>query len=103
MLLRLIDNAFVPDYLASYLNSPLGFQQVERRVHGVAFYSISQPDLATVAVVRAPSTLQKQIENQVQSSLAARQESQRLLADAKRMVEDMILAGRAEGHHPTPD
>lgn len=100
MLLRLKDDEFLPDYLAIYLNSPLGFQQVERRVHGVAFYSISQPDLANVTVVKAPLSLQKRIERQVQDALAARQESQRLLADAKRMVEEMILARSAEGHSP---
>jgi len=101
MLLRLKDLAFLPDYLAIYLNSPLGFQQIERRVHGVAFYSISQPDLADVLVINAPLSLQKRIERHVQNSLAARQESQRLLADAKRMVEDAILAaGSSRGARP---
>ena len=93
MLLRLrknLDWPILPDYLALFLNSSLGYQQVERRVHGVAYYSISQPDLAEVQIVIPPVSLQKRLAEKVQLSLAAEQDAKRLLAEAKTHVERMI-------------
>ncbi len=34
----------LPEYVSLFLNSRFGYLQVERRVCGVAYYSISQPD-----------------------------------------------------------
>ena len=93
MLLRLIDKDILPDYLAIYLNSPLGYYQVERRVHGVAFYSISQPSLAQIAVVHAPRPLQEKIRRLVQDSYSAVLESKELLEGAKRKVEEAVRRG----------
>jgi restriction endonuclease S subunit len=91
MLLRIKNKEILPEYLAVYLNSPLGYQQVERRAHGVAFYSISQPDLATVSVVCAPLHLQKKIESKVLEAHKALDKSNDLLIKAKQAVEKMIL------------
>jgi restriction endonuclease S subunit len=93
MLLRILDSSVLPEYLTVYLNSPAGFQQVERFVHGVAFYSISQPDLASVRVIIAPMQIQKRIAALVRKADAARDESHRLLEEAKRMVQEMVLGG----------
>jgi restriction endonuclease S subunit len=93
MLLRLqknLDFAVLPDYLALFLNSKLGYMQVERRVHGVAYYSISQPDLAKVQIVLVPLSLQERVVKLVQDSLAAESDAQRLLAEAKAEVERLI-------------
>jgi type I restriction enzyme M protein len=95
MLLRIKDTSLLPEYLTVYLNSSVGFHQVERFVHGVAFYSISQPDLASIRIVMAPEQLQKQIATLVQKSDAALNESRRLLEEAKRMVEVAVYGGKS--------
>ena len=93
MLLRLLDSSVLPEYLTVYLNSPAGFQQVKRFVHGVAFYSISQPDLASVRIIIAPEQVQSRIAVLVQQADTARDESHRWLEEAKRMVEAAVLEG----------
>jgi restriction endonuclease S subunit len=100
MLLRLLPEklkAILPDYLALYLNSDLGYLQVERRVHGVAYYSISQPDLATVEIAIPPMPVQVRIAKGIQNSLSALQESKRLLEVSKRAVESAIEKGEKSG------
>ncbi|MFA4835865.1 MAG: restriction endonuclease subunit S [Dehalococcoidia bacterium] len=92
MLLRILDSSLLPEYLTVYLNSPIGFQQVERFVHGDAFYSISQPSLASVRVIMATRQIQEKIAALVRKADTSRDESRRLLAEAKRMVEEAVLA-----------
>ena len=95
MLLRLckgLDRQLLPDYLSLFLNSDFGYQQVERRVHGVAYYSISQPDLAEVQIIIPPFAIQEQMAEKVWLSLAAYQDAKRLLAEARAEVERMIEA-----------
>lgn len=92
MLLRITNKSeSLPEYVSTYLNSPLGFQQVERYVHGVAFYSITQKDLASLQVIVAPYELQKKIQQLIQESHRCFDESKRLIESAKRMVEEAIL------------
>jgi len=93
MLLRILDSSILPEYLTVYLNCPAGFQQVQRFVHGVAFYSISQPDLASVRIIKPSERIQNRIAALVRQSDTARYESRRLLEDAKRMVEEAVLGG----------
>lgn len=90
MLVRLTSGELDPDYLAVYLNSELGYQQVERRAHGVAFYSISQPDLADLSVILAPESLQQEIKNIVVAAYTAKQEAKCLLNEATQLIEDSI-------------
>jgi len=93
MLLRLqkhLDMPILPDYLALFLNSKLGYQQVTRKVHGVAYYSISQPDLAQVLVVVPPMDIQERVADKIQASLEAEKNAKRLLAEAKSEVERLI-------------
>lgn len=94
MLLRLKSKAIRPEYLTVYLNSPVGFNQVERHVHGVAFYSISQNDLAALRILLAPEKLQERIAKFVQNSDKARDESHHLLEEAKHMVEDAVIGNK---------
>jgi restriction endonuclease S subunit len=94
MLLRLRDNGdlpLLPDYLSLFLNSPVGFQQIERRVHGVAYYSISQTDLATVRIAIPSIQIQEKLADKVQNSLRAEKEAKQLLEFAKQRVEQMIF------------
>lgn len=94
MLLRLKDNLntlIIPDYLALFLNSKLGYQQIERRVHGVAYYSITQLDLAEVKISVPPISTQEKIAEKVQKSLSAEREAKNILEKAKNQVEEMIL------------
>jgi restriction endonuclease S subunit len=73
MLLRLRQHliaSMLPDYLSLFLNSAFGYLQVTRRVHGVAYYSISQADLAQIQVVIPPPSMQKRLAEPLQLSLA---------------------------------
>lgn len=93
MLLRLrtqFKEEVLPQYLSLFLNSKFGFLQVERRVHGVAFYSISQPDLAAVQVIIPPIEIQTNIVGKISESMTTERESKRLLETAKRGVEMAI-------------
>jgi len=93
MLLRMkkeFSKDILPDYLALYFNSNFGYQQVIRRVHGVAYYSISQPDLAQILILIPKIPVQEKITEKILSSLDAEKEAKRLLAEAKSAVEGMI-------------
>ncbi len=93
MLLRLqkhLETPILPDYLALFLNSEFGYQQVTRKVHGVAYYSISQPDLAQVWVIAPPMDIQERLAGNIQASLEAEKDAKRLLAEAKAAVEGLI-------------
>ncbi|KAA3657202.1 MAG: hypothetical protein DWQ04_28780 [Chloroflexi bacterium] len=98
MLLRLQQTASViPDYLSLFLNSVLGYQQVERKVHGIGYYSISQGDLATVEIPIISNPEQKRIAQIVSDSFAAEREAKNLLAHAKQKVEDLITYNISNG------
>lgn len=82
-----------PVFLGLFLNSMPGFLQTERGWTGSSGQIELRLDVIRDFVVwMAPAKLQYKIRENLEASHLARQESQRLLADAKRMVEDMILA-----------
>jgi type I restriction enzyme S subunit len=91
MLLRLKESHIQPDYLALFLNSEAGYQQVERRVHGVAYYSISQADLASIEIPIPSADVQARLAQLVVRSIEAENEANYLLEEAKRRVEGMVL------------
>ena len=93
MLLRPLNASILPDYLALYLNSQAGFQQVQSWVHGVAFYSIAQPDLGKIKIVLPPLEMQEQLTALAKQSEQAYYKSIELLEQAKAQVEEMILSG----------
>jgi hypothetical protein len=91
MLLRPKNPYVQPDYLALFLNSPAGYLQIEQRVHGVAFYSISQPDLAEVEIPVPGGAVQQHLGDLVAQAILAEIAAHRLLEEAKRRVEEMVL------------
>ncbi|MBE9141684.1 N-6 DNA methylase [Planktothrix mougeotii] len=93
MLIRLAPiykEAILPEYVSLFLNSKFGYLQVERRVHGVAYYSISQPDLANVLIPILPKIQQQKIVEKIKSSFLLKQKSKQLLEIAKIGVEQAI-------------
>lgn len=83
----------LPEYLALYFNSKAGALQAEKWAHGVAFYSISQEDLARFVIPILPMPKQKDLKAKTDEAENARQESRRLLDIAKRAVEIAIEDG----------
>ncbi|ALF52501.1 hypothetical protein ACX27_06010 [Nostoc piscinale CENA21] len=72
-----------------------GYLQVERRVHGVAYYSISQPDLAKLLIPILPKHRQQKIVEKINSSFSLKLKSKQLLEIAKTGVERAIETDEA--------
>jgi type I restriction enzyme M protein len=83
----------LPEYLALYFNSKAGALQAEKWAHGVAFYSISQDDLARFVIPILPMPKQKDLKAKTDEAESALQESRRLLDTAKHAVEIAIEDG----------
>ncbi len=93
MLLRLNEensNSILPEYLALFFNSEIGFLQSERNAHGVAFYSISQDELGRTQILVPSIEFQKDIKQNLNLSLEKQKQSKQLLEIAKRAVEVAI-------------
>ena len=98
MLVRLTSASrqeILPEYVSLFLNSKFGYLQVERRVHGVAYYSISQSDLANLLIPILPKSQQQKIVEKIKSSFSLKQESKHLLEIAKTGVERAIETDEA--------
>ena len=98
MLVRLTSvskKTVLPEYVSLFLNSKFGYLQVERRVHGVAYYSISQPDLANLLIPILPKPQQQKIVEKIKSSFASKLKSKQLLEIAKIGVERAIETDEA--------
>ncbi|HAJ59670.1 MAG TPA: DNA methylase, partial [Cyanobacteria bacterium UBA8543] len=98
MLLRLNSIAksmILPEYISLFINSKFGYLQIERRVHGVAYYSISQADLADVLIPIVPMPDQEKIVQKIKSSFALKLKSKQLLEIAKTGVERAIETDEA--------
>jgi len=85
----------LPEYVSLFLNSKFGYLQVERRVHGVAYYSISQPDLANLLIPILPKPQQQKIAEKIKSSFSLKLKSKQLLEIAKTGVERAIETDEA--------
>ncbi|WP_420759998.1 clan AA aspartic protease [Nostoc sp. CALU 546] len=98
MLVRLTSafkKEILPEYVSLFLNSKFGYLQVERRVHGVAYYSISQPDLANLLIPILPKPQQQKIVEKIKSSFLLKLKSKQLLEIAKTGVERAIETDEA--------
>lgn len=98
MLLRLTSvsrQKVLPEYVSLFLNSKFGYLQVERRVHGVAYYSISQPDLANLLIPILPKPQQQKIVEKIKSSFSLKLKSKQLLEITKTGVERAIETDEA--------
>jgi hypothetical protein len=85
----------LPEYVSLFLNSKFGYLQVERRVHGVAYYSIAQPDLANLLIPILPKSQQQKIVDKVKLSFSLKLKSKQLLEIAKIGVERAIETDEA--------
>jgi len=85
----------LPEYISLFLNSKFGYLQVERRVHGVAYYSIAQPDLANLLIPILPKKQQQKIVDKIKSSFSIQLRSHQLLEIAKTGVERAIETDEA--------
>ena len=93
MLVRLTSiskKLILPEYISLFLNSQFGYLQVERRVHGVAYYSISQADLADIMIPIILIEKQKNIVQKITHSFELKTKSRQLLEIAKTGVEKAI-------------
>lgn len=93
MLLRLNEQGrklITPDYLPLFLNSMAGYMQVEQWVHGAAFYSIAQGDMARLEIPILPISQQLALAELIVQSKDIETAAKALLDRAKRAVEIAI-------------
>jgi len=90
MRLRIKDERVDPYYLSTFLNSRIGFLQVERRTHGVSNYSISQPELRSVKIVIPPKELQLGVTNLVKEAHHENELSYDLYLQAEQLLLDEV-------------
>ncbi len=83
-----------PEFLALYINALCGALQVERLNTGGIQTNLTIPAIESIFVVHGDMHWQMRFVEIVMKSVVARDESRRLLEEAKRMVEDAVL-GRA--------
>jgi len=90
MRLRIKNERVDPYYLSTFLNSRIGFLQVERRTHGVSNYSISQPDLQSVMIVIPLKELQLGVANLVKEAHHEKERSYNLYLQAEQLLLDEV-------------
>jgi restriction endonuclease S subunit len=90
MRLRIKDERVNPYYLSTYLNSRIGFLQVERRSHGVSNYSISQRDLQDIKVAILPEESQLEIASLVKAAHCEKEHSYTLYLQAEQLLLDEL-------------
>jgi hypothetical protein len=79
------------ELLLVYLRLPIIAEILDLHTTASMYPAISTTDLLKVPFLAPSDNAVRTITEKIQESRATRQESQRLLADAKRMVEEMIL------------
>ena len=90
MRLRTKEERVNPYYLSTYLNSHIGFLQVERRTHGVSNYSISQRDLQDIQVAILPEESQLEIASLVKEAHCEKEHSYTLYLQAEQLLLDEL-------------
>ena len=78
------------DYLTLVLNSPIVRLQAERDAGGSVIQHWKPSEIKNVIIPILPMQVQQKIAEKIRSSFALRKESQRLLDEAKQMVERTI-------------
>ena len=81
---------FLPDYLTLVLNSEVVKMQAERDAGGSIIQHWKPSEIEQVIIPKIPMPTQQQISALIRESFALRKECERLLADAKEMVEREI-------------
>ena len=80
-------------YLAAFLNSKAGRLQTEREAYGTTREALPYYCLERVIVPEASEALQASIEAKIREAEETSNEAKRLLEEAKRRVEQMVLGG----------
>jgi len=81
---------FLPDYVTLVLNSEVVKMQAERDAGGSIIQHWKPSEIEQVIIPKIPMSTQQQISALIQESFALRKESERLLVEAKEMVEREI-------------
>jgi len=84
---------FLPDYVTLVLNSEVVKMQAERDAGGSIIQHWKPSEIEQVIIPKVPMSIQQQISALIQESFALRKESERLLVEAKEMVEREIEKG----------
>ena len=80
----------LPDYLTLVLNSTIVRLQAERDAGGSIIQHWKPSEIEKVVIPILPMQIQQEIADKIRSSFKLRKESQHLLDEAKRMVENAI-------------
>ena len=83
-------NIVLPNYLTLVLNSPIVQLQAEKDCNGAIIQHWKPSDIEKVLIPILEMSIQKEISNKVQESFCLREESQRLLHLAVKIVEMAI-------------
>lgn len=94
--LTVTDRNVLPDYLTLVLNSKIVRLQAERDAGGSIIQHWKQAEIEKVKIPILPHDIQEQLAAKVQSSFSLRNESKRLLEQAKELVERAIEIGETE-------
>ncbi len=92
--LNIINEICLPDYLTLVLNSVVVKLQSERDSSGAIIQHWKQSDIQKVIIPILPLSIQKKIASLVQKSFSLKAQSNALLQNAKRAVEEKIEAGK---------
>ena len=88
--LSIFNNNYNPDYLTLVLNSVIVQMQAERDSNGAIIQHWKPSEIEDVVIPKLPMYVQKTISAKIKESFALKEESKRLLNEAKTMVEHEI-------------
>ena len=88
--LTVTNSDFLPDYVTLVLNSEVVKMQAERDAGGSIIQHWKPSEIEQVIIPKVPMSIQQQISALIQESFALRKESERLLVEAKEMVEKEV-------------
>ncbi len=91
--LTVFNQDYNPDYLTLVLNSIIVKMQAERDANGAIIQHWKPSEIEQVIIPKLPMPIQNDISAKIQKSFALKAESKRLLAEAKKMVENEIEKG----------
>ncbi len=85
-----VANTINPFYLLAILQSPIGQSQCQRWITGSTNGHLAPRDVGKLVIPRLSEAKEQQIADKVQKSLVTKRESEQLLEQAKRRVEELI-------------
>lgn len=96
--MKMLDQDLSPEYLALVINSKICRMQIERACSGALIVHWKPVEISRLKIPIASSKLRQEISGLVQKSKSAKRESENLLKEAKKRVEDLIE--EATNHEP---